>query len=243
MLPEAWQPRVRWPTTSHHQGQARQFLAHAPLDFRLGRGVVHQLLLRRREFPGLADRRLSLRSAAHRGTDVEETLQSLRTAQHVGEGESAVDVDRPDGRVLRERRHGGAIDHPLHLHQARRLAGQPGGVEEIAAEDLLRPQCQAVGFVDAMHQQVAAQAFEPLLAGFGADQEGQVGAVPGGDQLGGDRTAEKAGGPRQQDAFAGIDSGDLLTVGMHVHVFPPQRSQSPTPRCEGGCAAAYEGMP
>ncbi|KXD69490.1 hypothetical protein AW910_08060 [Pseudomonas aeruginosa] len=27
--------------------------------------------------------------------------------------------------------------------------------------------------------------------------------------------------PRQQDAFAGIDSGDLLTVGMHVHVFPP----------------------
>ncbi len=75
-----------------------------------------------------------------------------------------------------------------------------------------------------MHQQVAAQAFEPLLAGFGADQEGQVGAVPGGDQLGGDRTAEKAGGPRQQDAFAGIDSGDLLTVGMHVHVFPSEKS-------------------
>lgn len=78
-----------------------------------------------------------------------------------------------------------------------------------------------------MHQQVAAQAFEPLLAGFGADQEGQVGAVPGGDQLGGDRTAEKAGGPRQQDAFAGIDSGDLLTVGMHVHVFPLREVSRP----------------
>jgi hypothetical protein len=38
MLPDAWQPRLLWPTTidgRHHQRQAWQFFAHAPLDLGL----------------------------------------------------------------------------------------------------------------------------------------------------------------------------------------------------------------
>ena len=178
-------------TVAHHDGWPRHHQGRpaAPLDFRLGRGVVHQLLLRRREFPGLADRRLSCgpqhiavptwRKRFSRferlSTSAKAKVPSTLTGQMVGFFENDATAAQLITRSTCIRR---GVS-----------AGQPGGVEEIAAEDLLRPQCQAVGFVDAMHQQVAAQAFEPLLAGFGADQEGQL-AVPGGDQLGGDRTAE-----------------------------------------------------